>query len=68
MHALWQKLLSPLAQNNEELLSKKTIKKLSKSNIKTPIDNMLLFPTNFSNGFMLNMNNLNTFEGEGGLF
>ena len=62
------KLLSPLAQNNEELLSKKTIKKLSKSNIKTPIDNMLLFPTNFSNGFMLNMNNLNTFEGEGGSF
>ena len=62
------KLLSPLAQNNEELLSKKTIKKLSKSNIKTPIDNMLLFPTNFSNGFMLNMNNLNTFKGEGGSF
>ena len=23
---------------------------------------MLLFPTNFSNGFMLNMNNLNTFK------
>mgnify|MGYP001374980038 CR=1 FL=1 len=62
------KLLSPLAQNNEELLSRETIKKLSVSNIKTTIDNMLLFPTNFSNGFMLNMNNLNTFKGEGGSF
>ena len=41
---------------------------LSKSNIKTPIDNMLLFPTNFSNGFMLNMDNRSTFEGEGGSF
>ena len=51
------KLLSPLAQNNEELLTKATIKKLSKSNIRAPIDNMLLFPTNFSNGFMLNMDN-----------
>ena len=29
---------------------------------------MLLFPTNFSNGFMLNMDNRNTFEGEGGSF
>ena len=29
------KLLSPLAQNNEELLIKETIKKLSKSNIRT---------------------------------
>ena len=37
------KLLSPLAQNNEELLSKKTIKKLSNSNIKTPIDNIASF-------------------------
>ena len=54
------KLLNPLAQNNEELLSRNTIKELSKSNIKTPIDNMLLFPTNFSNGFMLNMDNRNT--------
>ena len=62
------KLLNPLAQNNEELLSRNTIKELSKSNIKTPIDNMLLFPTNFSNGFMLNMDNRNTFRGEGGSF
>ena len=62
------KLLSPLAQNNEELLSRDTVKKLSKSNIKTSIDNMLLFPTNFSNGFMLNMDNRNNFKGEGGSF
>ena len=62
------KLLTPLAQNNGKLLSKNTIKKLSKPNIKTPIDNMLLFPTNFSNGFMLNMDNRANFKGEGGSF
>ncbi len=62
------KLLSPLAQNNEELLTKETIKKLSKSNIRTSIDNMLLFPTNFSNGFMLNMDNRSIFKGDGGSF
>ena len=62
------KLLTPLAQNNGKLLSKNTIKKLSKSNIKTPVDNMLLFPTNFSNGFMLNMDNRANFKGEGGSF
>tara|TARA_B100000674_G_scaffold130359_1_gene100455 strand:+ start:469 stop:1626 length:1158 start_codon:yes stop_codon:yes gene_type:complete len=62
------KLLTPLAQNNGELLSRNTIKELSKSNIKTPVDNMLLFPTNFSNGFMLKMDNRSTFEGEGGSF
>ena len=62
------KLLTPLAQNNGELLSRNTINELSKSNIKTPIDKMLLFPTNFSNGFMLNMDNRSTFEGEGGSF
>ena len=62
------KLLTPLAKNNEELLSRDTVKKLSESNIKTSIDNMLLFPTNFSNGFMLNMDNRDTFEGEGGSF
>ncbi len=62
------KLLTPLAKNNEELLSRDTVKKLSKSNIRTSIDNMLLFPTNFSNGFMLNMDNRSTFEGEGGSF
>ena len=62
------KLLTPLAQNNGKLLSKNTIKKLSKSNIKTPVDTMLLFPTNFSNGFMLNMDNRANFKGEGGSF
>ena len=62
------KLLTPLAKNNGELLSRETVKKLSKSNIKTSIDSMLLFPTNFSNGFMLNMDNRSTFEGEGGSF
>jgi len=62
------KLLAPLAQNNEKLLSRDTVSKLSKSNIKTSIDSMLLFPTNFSNGFMLNMDNSKTFEGEGGSF
>ena len=62
------KLLSPLAVNNEELLSKDRVKKLSNSNIKTSVDKMLLFPTNFSNGFMLNMDNRSTFKGEGGSF
>ena len=62
------KMLTPLAQNNEKLLSKDTVKKLSESNVKTNIDKMLLFPTNFSNGFMLNMDNRKTFEGEGGSF
>ena len=56
------KLLTPLAQNNEKLLSRDTVSKLSKSNIKTSIDSMLLFPTNFSNGFMLNMDNTKNFE------
>ena len=50
------------------MLSKESVRKLSKSNVKTSIDNMLLFPTNFSNGFMLNMDNRNTFKGEGGSF
>ena len=62
------KMLTPLAQNNEKLLSKDTVKKLSESNVKTNIDKMLLFPTIFSNGFMLNMDNRKTFEGEGGSF
>ena len=37
------KLLTPLAKNNGDLLSRETVKKLSKSNIKTSIDSMLLF-------------------------
>ena len=62
------KLLTPLAQNNEEILSKDSVKNLSKSNTRTPVDTMLLFPTNFSNGFMLNMDNRKTFKGNGGSF
>ena len=62
------KLLTPLALNRGDLLSQETIEKLSKPNIRSPIDSMLLFPTNFSNGFMLNMDNRNTFKGEGGSF
>ena len=62
------KLLTPLAQNNDELLSKTYVKRLSESNVKSDIDNMLLFPTNFSEGFMLHMDNRDSFEGEGGSF
>ena len=61
-------MLTPLAQNNEKLLSKSSVKKLSESNVKSSIDNMLLFPTNFSEGFMLHMDNRSKFEGEGGSF
>jgi len=62
------KLLTPLAQNNDKLLSKTYVKRLSESNVKSDIDNMLLFPTNFSEGFMLHMDNRDSFEGEGGSF
>ncbi len=61
-------MLTPLAQNNEELLSKSSVKRLSDSKVKSRIDEMLLFPTNFSDGFMLHMDNRGTFEGEGGSF
>tara|TARA_A100001015_G_scaffold263_1_gene366 strand:- start:1687 stop:2886 length:1200 start_codon:yes stop_codon:yes gene_type:complete len=61
-------MFTPLAQNNEKLLSKSSVKRLSKSSVKSDIDNMLLFPTNFSEGFMLNMDNRGRFEGEGGSF
>ena len=61
-------MLTPLAKNNGELLSKSSVKRLSESNVKSDIDNMLLFPTNFSEGFMLHMDNRNNFEGEGGSF
>jgi len=61
-------MLTPLAQNNEKLLSKSSVKRLSESNVKSDIDNMLLFPTNFSEGFMLHMDNRETFKGEGGSF
>ncbi len=62
------RMLTPLAQNNEKLLSMNYVKRLSKSNVQSDIDNMLLFPTNFSEGFMLNMDNRDRFEGEGGSF
>jgi len=61
-------MLTPLAQNNGDLLSKSLVKRLSKPSVKSGIDNMLLFPTNFSEGFMLNMDNRESFEGEGGSF
>ena len=61
-------MLTPLAKNNGELLSKSSVKRLSESNVKSDIDNMLLFPTNFSEGFMLHMDNRDSFEGEGGSF
>ena len=61
-------MFTPLAQNNEKLLSKASVERLSKSNVKSKIDNMLLFPTNFSEGFMLHMDNRDSFEGEGGSF
>lgn len=61
-------MLTPLAKNNEKLLSKSAVKRLSKSNKKSEIDKMLLLPTSFSEGFMLNMDNRNKFEGEGGSF
>ena len=61
-------MLTPLAKNNEELLTKSAVKRLSKSNKRSEKDKMLLLPTNFSEGFMLNMDNRNKFEGEGGSF
>ncbi len=61
-------MLTPLAQNNEKLLSKNSVKRLSQSNVKSDKDKMLLLPTNFSEGFMLHMDNRDTFEGEGGSF
>jgi len=62
------KMLAPLAQNNGDLLSKSSVKRLSEKNVKSSIDTMLLFPTSFSQGFMLNMDNRDNFEGEGGSF
>ena len=61
-------MFTPLAQNNEKLLSKSSVKRLSESNVKSDVDKMLLFPTNFSEGFMLHMDNRGTFQGEGGSF
>ena len=61
-------MMTPLAQNNENIISKEGVKRLSQSNIRSDIDSMLLLPTNFSEGFMLNMDNRGKFEGEGGSF
>ena len=61
-------MMTPLAKNDETLLSKEGVKRLSKSNMRSDIDSMLLLPTNFSEGFMLNMDNRGNFEGEGGSF
>ena len=44
-------MMKPLAQNNESILSKEGVKRLSQSNIRSNIDSMLLLPTNFSEGF-----------------
>lgn len=62
------RMLSPLAQNNGELLSRESVKRLSLPSIKTKVDTMLLLPTRFSQGYMLNMDNREIFEGEGGSF
>ena len=48
-------MFTPLVQNNEKLLSKSSVKRLSEPSVKSGIDNMLLFPTNFSEGFMLHL-------------
>ena len=61
-------MMTPLAKNDETLLSKEGVKRLSKSNMRSDMDSMLLLPTNFSEGFMLNMDNRGNFEGEGGSF
>ena len=41
-------MLTPLAQNNEKLLSKNTVKRLSQSYSVPGIDSMLMLPTRFS--------------------
>jgi len=61
-------MLTPLAQNNEKLLSKKTVKSLSKSYSVPGQDKMLMLPTRFSEGLMIHMDNRENFEGEGGSF
>jgi len=61
-------MLTPLAQNDEKLLSKKTVKRLSQSYSVPGKDSMLMLPTRFSEGLMINMDNRDNFEGEGGSF
>ena len=61
-------MLSPLALNNEKLLSKNAVIRLSQLHSRPGEDKMLMLPTRFSEGFMLNMDNRGIFEGEGGSF
>ena len=61
-------MLTSLAQNDEKLLSKKTVKRLSQSYSVPGKDSMLMLPTRFSEGLMINMDNRDNFEGEGGSF
>ena len=61
-------MLTSLAQNDEKLLSKKTVKRLSQSYSVPGKDSMLMLPTRFSEGLMINMDNRDNFQGEGGSF
>ena len=61
-------MLSSLAQNDEKLLSKKTVKRLSQSYSVPGKDSMLMLPTRFSEGLMIHMDNRDNFDGEGGSF
>ncbi len=61
-------MFTSLAQNDEKLLSKKTVKKLSQSYSVPGKDSMLMLPTRFSEGLMIHMDNRDNFDGEGGSF
>ena len=61
-------MVTSLAQNDEKLLSKNTVKRLSQSYSVPGIDSMLMLPTRFSEGLMIHMDNRDNFEGEGGSF
>jgi len=61
-------MLTSLAQNDEKLLSKKTVKRLSQSYSVPGKDSMLMLPTRFSEGLMIHMDNRDNFDGEGGSF
>ena len=61
-------MLTSLAQNDEKLLSKKTVKRLSQSYSVPGKDSMLMLPTRFSEGLMIHMDNRDNFQGEGGSF
>ena len=61
-------MMSPLAQNNEKLLSKDRVQRLSQLHSVPGKDKMLMLPTRFSEGFMIHMDNRASFDGEGGSF